>query len=508
MSLIETELNLDMREYWFYLKKQKFMHNIDTFYYTVELFNDFGKDSEDDHVKYLRRFFNGIYADSKDLLYPLTVPGCHDVLNIVNGSYAGQYVYHIECPEEYDIFIAENTRNEDTSQILVQIRSHMLWFLGVHKAFEKSYEAVKSLCSMFHLQIAEVKENRIDYCWHTNYIQNPETYFRPDRFAEMQVSHYDRVQFNYQIKQDSEIESDYIALGKRKGKCFIRIYLKTKEVCEKKYKPFFFKFWLLNNLISRYDYDILERTFQMEDRKCWTKVDINRLKWYLDYGSNNLMKNKCQELINAKNLNYKEISKLANFLTPKLTKIINIEYQVMRKATKSYQLVLLRDNEVHGVAKRIYDFFDNHKLITDYLTHSQLRLVLPSNDTNKSRAKYSDFWETLRNTKMVDVKNKKYDIKLIRDYSRNMNKQLVKTRMYNGIISYSLYEKGINNDDVEDDLLLPLMFMNDNDMHKLRNRKFKNNQKANREEFSGIEMQAGRKLQVIDAETGEVLYGS
>lgn len=41
MSLIEKELKDGDNKYWFYRKQQKNLHNIDTFYYSVMLHNDF-----------------------------------------------------------------------------------------------------------------------------------------------------------------------------------------------------------------------------------------------------------------------------------------------------------------------------------------------------------------------------------------------------------------------------------------------------------------------------------
>lgn len=68
---------------------------------------------------------------------------------------------------------------------------------------------------------------------------------------------------------------------------------------------------------------------------------------------------------------------------------MNVEYQVMRKHTKSYELIPFFDNSDKLTAKRIYDFLDNRKLICDYLTSKVFRLVEPhepgKNDSNKSR---------------------------------------------------------------------------------------------------------------------------
>lgn len=70
----------------------------------------------------------------------------------------------------------------------------------------------------------------------------------------MQVSRYKRINYQYQFKPNNEYENDYISLGKRNDKCFVRMYLKTKEVIEQGYKPWFINEWYYNQLISRYDY--------------------------------------------------------------------------------------------------------------------------------------------------------------------------------------------------------------------------------------------------------------
>ena len=43
--------------YWFDFKQRKFLHNIDTFYYSVKFAEDFTADSCDSNVKFFREFF-------------------------------------------------------------------------------------------------------------------------------------------------------------------------------------------------------------------------------------------------------------------------------------------------------------------------------------------------------------------------------------------------------------------------------------------------------------------
>ena len=55
---IYQEFNDTDREYWFDFKKNKFLHNIDTFYYSVKLLEDFTDDTKDAAVLKLRQFFD------------------------------------------------------------------------------------------------------------------------------------------------------------------------------------------------------------------------------------------------------------------------------------------------------------------------------------------------------------------------------------------------------------------------------------------------------------------
>ena len=80
-------------------------------------------------------------------------------------------------------------------------------------------------------------------------------------------------------KGSEDYEIDYLALGKRSQKVFIRIYLKSKEVVEKGYKPWFFKVWLFNGLINRYDLYCYEYAFLKHSWKA------------LDYGACSITRN-------------------------------------------------------------------------------------------------------------------------------------------------------------------------------------------------------------------------
>ena len=87
------------------------------------------------------------------------------------------YEYCLRLYEQFDIFISSILPNENTPRIVVQLRSRMLVLDGVCKAICKSFRYVEDILLAYGLEPDEVKENRIDYAYHTNLIQNPYKYF-------------------------------------------------------------------------------------------------------------------------------------------------------------------------------------------------------------------------------------------------------------------------------------------------------------------------------------------
>ena len=505
VSLIENEIDSAV----FKKKQNKFIHNIDTFYYSIKLDGDFTVDSVDSKVIRFREFLKTYDNLDYGSFESFVVPELPYVFNFMPFRFAGYYKYCLECPDMFDIFFAEVVpKSQDgvsvTSEVIVQLRSCPLWCMGVIPTFELSYKVVKYVLDMFNIEILEVKENRVDYCWHSNYLQNPSQFFRIDNFAQMQVSRFKRVSYQYQVKPCDEYENDYICLGKRSDKVFVRIYLKSKEVVEMGYKPWFISIWHEQGMISDYDKYLYEECYK---RKSWNYVDIARLNYYLLWGKDEMYKLKCQAVIdNPENYSDNTIHHLADFLTPRITLITNVEYQTTRKSSKSYNLLKLKDNSKYGVCERIYTYMDNRKLITEYLTHDTLRLVSRTGDTNKSRCDYCMFWKMLRSCRMIDVccTTPKH-LKLTRIYTRNLNKELVKHRMLHGAVTYSLYVNGLNDNDVIHDCAAALLRLNDNDIHNMKQYKEKKKRLLNRADFSSV-IEDNRPSYIVVSESDGEMY--
>ena len=504
---IYQELDDKNREYWFDFKQKKILHNIDTFYYSVKLVEDFTNDSSDDSVLRFRKFFEqkkSILDSRYGQLVQTFFPGLDRSLNLCAGSYAGFFSIRLECPEWFDIFIAPSVPHGSdggfsvTSEIVVQLRSYMLWMYGVHEAFERSYEYVKQICDYFGLHIAYCQENRIDYCWHSNYLSNPEKFFSPESFYKMRVDRFKDALIHTAKVGSEGYEIDYVSMGKRSDKVFIRIYLKSKVVIEKNYKPWFFKVWLFNGLINRYDLYCYEECYK---KHSWQYLDTARLKYYSEYGSDPELREQCRDVVEGKvTMSPDTLHKLADTLTPKINLIMNVEYQTMRKHTKTYELVPFRDT-----SKRIYDYLDNRKIIADYLTFYVFRLVKPEGDSNKSRRDLCAFWTALRSCRMIDVNVRPKDVKLIRQYCRQLNSDIMKKRVINAAVTLGIYTRGINNDNVVQDCVEALCQLNDNDIHDANRYKQKKARQFNSSELADTYVSSvTHEYQIVNINTGEV----
>lgn len=510
--------------YWFDFKKSKFLHNVDTFYYSVKFKNDFTADSKDLAVKRFRRKFDAISQEWEKLNdygsgVSFYLPELPSTLNYKPFSYAGWYNICLECPELFDIFFAPKVPHSQdngesvTCECVVQIRSYMLWMYGVKLSYERSYEYVKVIAQHFGLDIDFVQENRVDYCWHSNYLKNPEKFFAPDNFYKMRVDRFKDALLHTSKKGSEDYEIDYLAVGKRSDKIFIRIYLKSKEVVEKGDKPWFFKVWLFNGLINRYDMYCYEYAFL---KHSWKALDYGRLQYYAEYGRQKHYVEKCRRiLVEEETISPDSLRRLADQLTPPVNLIMNVEFQTMRKHTKTYELLPFFDNSLKGEGKRVYDYFDNWKLICDYLTSKVFRLVEPfepgKNDSNKSRRDYCSFWKALRSCKLTDAFIPDDQKSLVRTYTRKLNSEVVKSRAVKAAVTYGIYTRGINSDDPLRDCIEALCMLNDNDVQDAIRFKSKKVRQFNSDELADTMENAVKRssnLIMIDKDTGDIIFNS
>ena len=79
---------LEDQHEWFGYSRNKFLHNIDTFYYSVKFRNDFRLKSKDPQVEKMRKFFKLQYnylngnEDQPELHLPNDTPKCALIFNL------------------------------------------------------------------------------------------------------------------------------------------------------------------------------------------------------------------------------------------------------------------------------------------------------------------------------------------------------------------------------------------------------------------------------------------
>lgn len=489
---ILEELSVQDRKFWFDFKQKKFLHNIDTFYYSVKFRNDFTDRSQDSSVKAFRhqmgKHQNFLRMHPEVEFLDFTLLG--DTFLFRNFRFAFFYTMLFSLPEYFDILFAPvvpSAAGGDASvtcECIVQLRSYMLWTYGSVKAFKRSYEYVRAFAELFGFEIDFCQENRIDYCFHSNYLSNPEKFFSMESFHKMRVDRFCDAQFHTTKVGVEDYEVDYVAMGKRSDKIFIRIYLKSKEIVEMGYKPWFFYIWMLNGLISRYDLFCYELAFK---EKKWKHLDKARLQFYLEYGTDEDARKRCSAVLSGEeSLSEDALKRFADELTPKINLVMNVEYQTMRRHTKSYELFRVQDYARYGEAARIYQYFDNRKPIVDYLTHYVFRMVEPCGDGEKRKRDYCGFWKALRSTKLIDHKLKDRELKLIRSYTRKLNADIMKRRAINSITTFSLYRKGLNEDSILQDITDAVCELNDNDMFRALNYKVKRAKQLNSHQLDAL----------------------
>ena len=374
------------------------------------------------------------------------------------------------------------THTKETPHAIMQLRSRPLWEDGIYPAFEESLHFVDLFAKKFNLHIREVRENRCDFACHSNYLTDPERFFADDHFVKMWVGSVGRnsrekvrhFTSHTTVYDGDVIEKDYIALGRRGDKCFVRIYLKSKEVVQEGYKGFFLELWYLTGLISRYDLYCLSEAYKV---KSWNHVDIARLEWALQY-NDGLSDGDIQTIKNvlyADKIDINECHRLAKKFTDPVTKIFNIEFQCMRDMTKNFDIIKHERNE--SKSARVYDFLDNFELIYEYLTRVCLRLVrTDSGDSNKARRANCEFWDRLRKAKTYFFKNTKKNKQMIRTYTSNINLEVRKRRAVSAVSSFGYAVNQRVDGTITSDCADLISMLNDNDLEYIdqHKRKMKN----------------------------------
>ncbi|MBY6935731.1 hypothetical protein FDB44_17300 [Clostridium botulinum] len=476
-SAFFKECTVEEQKKFFSLSEKKFIPHVDTFYYSIFIKNDVAcsKDEREkvpSGVLLMINFFEFAKSQflTKENIHERDLWYDYEKDLLLSKRKFSIYDFCIRKEGYYDIFISSYLPNDNTPRIVVQLRSIGLWTLGEYQLIQESFAVVSELLFEYGLSVDRTQENRIDFCYHTNILQNPEKVYSDNSLANnlhTSFTIYNKVG----RKRGRKLTVEYLSLGQRSSNnLFFRSYNKVREVIEENYKEFFLEFWYNSKLINYYDFYVYSYAFQ---KKSYSQIYWGMLNFYLEYGKNNKILDDF-EYIKQHSMDYStdELKEIVLSVCPKPTLIINIEFQCMRKFfysfNKALETVLLPiDNECKFIEIfRLFQILDNRKLFLDYLTSNavsfqkdleekELKQMLKEN----SESIYLDFWKRLRSTKISINCN----VTIYRDYSRKLNRDLLVSRIKSSLASLSLYDNHWESD-INGDMSNLISILNDNDV--------------------------------------------
>lgn len=461
-SSLFKEFSEEEQKKWFYVKEKKYISHIDTLYYSVFLKNDFKGNVSGDIIEFIE-----VLKEMKDKLEKKQEEFWFDEDETLIYSRKRNRLYDhcISMNGMYDIFIASSLPNDVTPRIHIQLRSYALWCWGEKNSINHSFTSLLKILSQFDIEVDRVQENRLDYCYHTNYLQSAQEVFE-DSYLRKHLKTNLKIYNKVGRFHDGDLTTEYFSLGQRKSNnVFFRSYNKTREVVEMGYKSFFFEIWLEQGLISEYDYFVYSDCF---NRQRYDSIEFSMAKFYIQYGKDKEYKNILTNMMNDKNITVNQVRDIIKFILPYPTIIVNIEFQTMRKFY-SYGDDLINglpflEHKYDKYLDRLFRIMDNRKIFLNYLTSNTVRFVknddLIISSSEDEKIKYCDFWYRLRKLKIDGIKDSAY----ARVYKHNLNIDLLKKRLKGNLASLSLY-LGDEESDIQKDMSNLISILNDND-HK------------------------------------------
>jgi hypothetical protein len=235
------------------------------------------------------------------------------------------------------------------------------------------------------------------------------------------------------------------------------------EVIENAYKGYFFKIWRDNGLINGYDMFCLEYAYitnSGDGKGNYENIHKARLLFYLEHGNDQDRKKKYTSALSDINTTPKQFKKLADEYMPDVTTVVNIEYQTKRKFYKSCDKDIedMTCNERKDAPKnpdgsfpleRLYKIVDRRKIFLNGLTSDSFSFRKEKSEQTDPDGKpiYTDMWARLRSCKVGGMN---CDKEILRNYSQQLDEEVIKSRLASAIGSYAVHNGNIDSDFLED----------------------------------------------------------
>jgi hypothetical protein len=448
-----NELTTEKQREYFGAVNCKYLPQVDNIYYTVSIKDDVNQNEK------LEPLFERLNELKREVKKSHESQAYNGELYVDYTSF-NIYKYCLSCHDLYDVFIVDYLPNAETPRIVVQIRSYGLWVDGWEEMLARSFEQVEWLLLEYGCFINQVRENRIDYCFHTNAIKTPEKIFTDRNVNSTMKTALTRHHATGRVTTGKKkLIKDYFALGVRKSNyVFVRFYNKALEVVEKGYKGYFIDIWRKAGVISFYDKYCLEHAYK---EKNYDQIHRARLLFYMDYGEDPNVRREFELTLADTRQTVSGLKAVADAYMPEVTTVFNIEFETKRKFYYLSdgvidQLGVMPRPGVHKGLMRMYKVLDNRGLFLDYLTDNTVKFI-------KRDGSCCDWWERLRRVKLDGLKT---DRELLRDYANELDHDLMRRRFVNTVAGNAVY-MGKQKTGFIEDLTDVLANINDNDKYNV-----------------------------------------
>ncbi|MGL4338710.1 MAG: hypothetical protein ACRCST_17620, partial [Turicibacter sp.] len=173
-NLIFTEFDNKQSDYWFSVNDKKVVHNIDSLYFNIYV-------SEPYTVKAFIQNLDSMKDMAEFEPFYVTEWDMHFNKYALKG-----FDYCLDKEDNFQIFFKRTRNNSNLPLCRVQIASALLWEIGEYQAVKKGFEYAKRIMEGYYTPF-DIKECRVDYAYHTNYIRSIEKFVNAKNLNKVQV---------------------------------------------------------------------------------------------------------------------------------------------------------------------------------------------------------------------------------------------------------------------------------------------------------------------------------
>ena len=429
---IGQELSAEEVTVWFNCVKEGMLHNVDTLTFTAYTLRSYKLLLE------LQTFLETYRGQAEIKEEEVCIEPYNYFIQPFGISY---YHFYLVSKNRYGVFFSKPRTRFTDMPILVRISSEFLWLHGEIEAVKICIAEIDQFLLQFGTCLGEIKLSRVDYAFHTNMIQNMATYYK--NIDDFVVSQFRNYQLIFHELPDLPAELATYYHGNRRGKnVFFRSYDKTRETVEKGYKQFFYEIWQEKKLISQYD------------------------KYVLEFGKDKVLKEKCRFYLDLRSkYEFADLVSFANYLTPPITRIVNLEFETGSKFYKSSREFFRNLPPIEEIADYQQVFYKMlyYKAYTiNYLTTKTYRQVTASGAKRKRERDYNYLWKRVL---ACDLNSRRVDGKLLRLYQRERDIELLNKQIARKVSTVSILSKGLNDDNLTEDISDFIHSLSENVLH-------------------------------------------